>query len=59
MDNHLIMSDEAVINENYEGQIFYLKMKGDYLRYKAEVAGKEEKESKYFGALILVKSRKI
>ena len=27
-----------------EGQIFYLKMKGDYLRYKAEVASNPSKD---------------
>lgn len=27
-----------------EGQIFYLKMKGDYLRYKAEVASSPSKD---------------
>lgn len=50
MDEHLIKSDkedkEEIPMPETEGQIFYLKMKGDYLRYKAEVASNDSDERK-------------
>lgn len=41
LDEHLIKK-----NEELESQVFYLKMKGDYHRYLAEVADEEKKKSK-------------
>ncbi|XP_068188990.1 14-3-3 protein beta/alpha-1-like [Antennarius striatus] len=39
LDTYLIKNTENTI----DGKVFYLKMKGDYLRYKAEVATTEKK----------------
>ena len=53
LDTYLIKNITPKDNpstEVSEGQVFYLKMKGDYLRYKAEVAPKDDKsvkDSKY------------
>lgn len=41
LDDHLIKE-----NEELESKVFYLKMKGDYHRYLAEVADEEKKKSK-------------
>jgi len=38
LDKHLVPSAS-----NAEGQVFYLKMKGDYYRYLAEVAADTRK----------------
>lgn len=40
LDEHLIVKAE-----DDEGKVFYLKMKGDYFRYQAEVANSEQKKS--------------
>lgn len=41
LDKHLIPSATPA-----DSKVFYLKMKGDYYRYLAEVATEENKESK-------------
>lgn len=43
MDTYLIPKATAA-----ESKVFYLKMKGDYYRYLAEVATGEEKKSKLY-----------
>ena len=43
LDSFLIKEDTTP--EEAESKVFYLKMKGDYYRYLAEVAGDEEKKS--------------
>lgn len=35
-------------NADHEAKIFYCKMKGDYFRYKAEVAGPDKKSGLCF-----------
>lgn len=41
LDKYLIPKADTA-----ESKVFYLKMKGDYYRYLAEVAGAEDKNSK-------------
>lgn len=44
LDDHLILEDpKDLSSEETESQVFYLKMKGDYYRYLAEVAIGEER----------------
>ena len=48
MDSYLIKNvsaSESPGQDEAEGEVFYLKMKGDYLRYKAEVAPKDDDKS--------------
>ena len=42
LDKHLVSSAQSA-----ESKVFYLKMKGDYYRYLAEVASAEEKNSEW------------
>ena len=44
LDDHLIKNCSS--EENGEGKVFYLKMKGDYYRYLAEVAVSSQKSDK-------------
>lgn len=48
MDTYLIKGiteKDSPNQDEAEGEVFYLKMKGDYLRYKAEVAPKDDDKS--------------
>lgn len=42
LENHLIKNSTS-----NESQVFYLKMKGDYFRYLAEVAAGDAKQCKF------------
>jgi len=44
LDNHLIPKAEANLENSAESYVFYLKMKGDYFRYLAEVASDADKQ---------------
>ena len=49
LDSYLIKNiseKDGPKQDESEGEVFYLKMKGDYLRYKAEVAPKDDKSIK-------------
>lgn len=48
LDNYLIEN-----STNPESKVFYLKMKGDYYRYLAEVASGDNKSSSYATALFV------
>ncbi|XP_020611664.1 14-3-3 protein zeta-like [Orbicella faveolata] len=48
LDTYLIKGiteKDSPNQDEAEGEVFYLKMKGDYLRYKAEVAPKDDDKS--------------
>ena len=47
LDKHLIAKASQA-----ESKVFYLKMKGDYFRYLAEVATGEERKSKDVGLYV-------
>ena len=44
LENNLIKKEETKDDKSQESQVFYLKMKGDYFRYKAEVAGQDDRK---------------
>ena len=48
MDTHLIKD-----STNHEAQVFYLKMKGDYYRYLAEVSAEKEREGNFSFSVVL------
>jgi hypothetical protein len=45
LDNYLIKKAEAKKAENVDSYVFYLKMKGDYYRYVAEVASGDRRDN--------------
>ena len=52
LDKHLVPSASAA-----EGQVFYLKMKGDYHRYLAEVASGAKKAGMLLLSLLSIKGK--